>query len=71
MKYTISVTRPNPSMNRDRYEIDAVDFDDAVRQTRQMWIEAGRFTSLSSCGYTWYWITPDGEVTNRNVVVER
>ena len=71
MEYTISVTRPSPSMNCDRYEIDAVDFDDAVRQTRQRWIEEGRFTSLASRRYPLYWITPDGEVTNRNVVVER
>lgn len=71
MQYFIATTQKSPSMIRDVVEIDAVDYQDAVKKCQDSWRKTRRSTTLQTTEYVnaergWHRINDLGEAVDRN-----
>jgi len=64
--YTITVSKPRPSMMWDEVEIEVDNYQDAVSFAHGVWLVAGRRTSVVKGLYHWHTVDYRGIATDRN-----
>ncbi len=67
--YNIRVSRPAPSMNRDKYVVNVADYTEAVEIAQTMWRKTRTRTTVHSGEFgvkTWHSISSKGQATDYN-----